>query len=156
MRPLLADSVLECCNQISLEALDQERDLLTYESRVRREHGSNLGEQLPVVTLLAQLPQHGMQARQRRFLHWSLPEALHRVIAPDDEVIEQDRFLRREVAEHGATTHTSGASDLIDRRLRVPLADKELQAGLRDARTRLFGLAIANRSLCHRGISVRR
>jgi len=149
LRPLLADSVLECDNQISLEALDQERDLLTHEPGVCCEHGSNLCEQLPVVTLLAQLPQDGVQAHERRFLHGSLPEALHRVIATDDEVIEQDRFLRREVAEDGATTYTSGVGDLIDRRLRVPLTDKELQTGFGDARPRRFGLSIANRSLGH-------
>ena len=149
MRPLLADSVLECDNQISLEALDQERDFLTHEPGVCCEHGSNLCEQLPVVTLLAQLAQDGVQAHQRRFLHGSLPEALHRVVSPDDEVIEEDRFLRREVAKHRATTYTSTCSNLIDRRLRVALTDKELQARLRDARPSVFGLPIANRSFRH-------
>ncbi len=78
-----------------------------------------------------------------------LTERFLREIAPDDEVIEQDRFLRREVAKHCATADTGRAGDLVDRRIRVPLTDKEFQPRLCDARPRLFGLPIANRSFRH-------
>ena len=92
-----------------------------------------------------------MQARERGLPGWSLAEPLHRELAPHDQVVEQDRFLGREVSEDGAAAHTRGGCDLIDGGFRVAITSEELQCRLGDPCPRCFSLAVADRSLTHSG-----
>ena len=89
-----------------------------------------------------------MQAHQRRLSGRPLSQVLHRELVSHDEVVEQDRFLGREVPKDRAATHTGRDGDLIDRRLRVAMADEELQRGLRDATPR-FLLVCGRESASH-------
>src|SRR5215207_522062 len=144
-RPLLvAQAVLKRRDDSVLELSVARRKLSTQTQWFGPQHGANLSEESAVVPLLTQLAQHGVQTYKWRLGERSLAQALQRDLAANDEMVEQHRFLRGEVPKDGAAPDTCRVRDLIDRRLRVPLARKQLERGVGNTCSRRPSFAVAN------------
>src|SRR5206468_10073741 len=92
---------------------------------------------------------HLVQADDRRFVRPTLAQMLKRALAADDEVIEEDRFLRGEVLEDRSPPDVGGLGDLVDRGLGEPLRLEQLQRRLGDARPLRGRVALSRADLGH-------
>ena len=133
-RHVRAAPLLERSGQIPPELLGAER--LDPVVHVRTQDSANLPEQPPVVALFAQFAQDRVQAHEQPLVGGSPADALKRNLPPDDEVVEEDRLLRREVIEDRATADVRGRRDLVNRRLREPLPLEQLERGVGDTCSR--------------------
>jgi hypothetical protein len=141
-RPKRLDQLL-----LELEAADGE--LVASEAGFGRQDGTDLRQQPALESALRQLAQHCVQADEQRLGGRPLTQPLERDLAAHGKVVEEDRFLRREVAEDGAAADVRGAGDLVDRRLGVTLALEQVERGLGDAPARRRRAALARSSGGH-------